>query len=178
MKQRIESLDDFINENKQEDLKSEIYAGRKVKIIRGRYAGCKGEIYDVKFDDNGEIEDNQIDITVDAPGKPKSYLGIEDIKLLESVDKLSIWELYGENLPSIFKRTIYRMPTNEELFEVNEFNLDADCIVQGLGYTIVGRGMNTMESKNMIYNSIQNLCKLFPKNTTYRTALDIARSEN
>ena len=56
-----------------------------VKIIRGRYAGATGKIHDFKLNDEGELVDNQIDILVDKPGNPFSYLGINDI-LIKTVN--------------------------------------------------------------------------------------------
>jgi hypothetical protein len=56
----------------------------KVKITKGRYAGSTGIIHDFQLTDIGELVDNQIDVLVDKPGKPKSYIGLEDI-LIESI---------------------------------------------------------------------------------------------
>lgn len=89
----------------------------------------------------------------------------------------SLWNRHGDKLPSIFKKTIYRLPTDEELEEVNHFNLTANDIDDGFGYTIVGRGMNDSRNKQMILDSIQLLINKYPENTEYQKALDIAKQK-
>ncbi len=69
--------------------------------------------------------------------------------------------------PSIFSKTIYRIPTEEELEEVHKFNLSADEIIQGLGYTIIGRGIRSQENKEKIIQSAKLLYGLYPNNKTY-----------
>jgi len=86
-------------------------------------------------------------------------------------EKQSIWDKYGEKLPSIFRGTIYRLPTKEELEEVNSFNLTSSEISEGFNYTIVGRGMFSDKNKEMIVNSIKMLCDLYPDNKEYKEAL-------
>lgn len=78
----------------------------------------------------------------------------------------------GRSMPTIFTRTIYRLPTNEELFEVNNYQLEADEIVKGFSYTIIGRGMRSPSNVNMIKESIKMLCDLYPENLEYKKALD------
>ena len=58
----------------------------KVKIVRGRHAGSIGTIYDFEFTDDGKLVDNQIDILVDKPGKPRAYLGLDDI-MVETINR-------------------------------------------------------------------------------------------
>jgi hypothetical protein len=58
----------------------------KVKITKGRYAGSTGIIHDFQLTDGGDLVDDQIDILVDKPGKPKSYIGLDDI-LIESINE-------------------------------------------------------------------------------------------
>jgi len=93
--------------------------------------------------------------------------------LNESIEQVytTIWDKYGENLPEIFKKTIYRMPSTSELSNINSFELNANEIIQGLTYTIVGRGMKNAESKNKIFTSISNLSKMYPDNNEYKKAL-------
>ena len=83
----------------------------------------------------------------------------------------NIWDKYGDDLPQIFKHTIYRIPTNDELVDVNSFNLTADDIIQGFGYTIVGRGIKGTENQKMIHDSIKKLSSMFPDNIEYIKAL-------
>lgn len=78
------------------------------------------------------------------------------------------------NLPDIFKRTIYRLPTTEEIAEVHSHNLKAEQLVNGFGYTIIGRGMKSKENGQMIVNSIDLLCKQYPDNKEYKKALEQA----
>lgn len=86
----------------------------------------------------------------------------------------SIWDSHGDRLPSIFKQTIYRLPTDEELIEVDSFKLKSADIIQGVGYTIIGRGMRSLENKRLIIQTIEKLIELFPSNIEYLTALDKA----
>ena len=83
----------------------------------------------------------------------------------------NIWDRHGDKLPEIFRRTIYRVPTEEELEEVNGFELTADDLKQGFGYTIVGRGISTSKTKAMIIESIDKLSRMFPENEEYKKAL-------
>lgn len=75
------------------------------------------------------------------------------------------------NKPNIFRQTIYRIPNEEELRDVNKYNLTAEQIVKGFGYTLIGRGVASNENKNQILESIKLLCKLFPENHEYKEAL-------
>lgn len=96
----------------------------------------------------------------------------------ESVEKFfenkSIWDKHGNNLPKVFKSTIYRLPSREELKEVDSFNLSSNDILSGFKYTIVGRGMMDDKNRNMIINSIKMLCELNPNNKEYKKALSDA----
>jgi len=77
--------------------------------------------------------------------------------------------------PTIFEKTIYRLPTKEELIEVDSRNLSADEILDGFMYTIVGRGIMRREEKNTIIEAIQTLSNMFPDNTKYKEALSKAK---
>lgn len=92
-------------------------------------------------------------------------------------DDKSIWDVYGEKLPSIFKSTIYRMATDKELEEVNSYKLPCDAISQGFGYTIVGRGMYWQKQKDLIIKCISRLCELYPDNKEYKSALQKAQEK-
>jgi hypothetical protein len=67
---------------------------------------------------------------------------------------------------------IYRLPTKSEIEEVNSYNLTSDKIISGFGYTIIGRGIRSMENKKMIYDSIKMLVDMYPDNTEYNKALN------
>lgn len=58
----------------------------KVKIVRGRHAGSIGTIHDFDLTDGGKLVDDQIDILVDKPGKPRAYLGLDDI-MVETINR-------------------------------------------------------------------------------------------
>lgn len=76
------------------------------------------------------------------------------------------------NKPDIFTHTIYRLPTENELIDVNNYNLSSTEILNGFRYTIVGRGIMSIKNKNMIIQSIKLLCELFPDNQNYKIALE------
>jgi hypothetical protein len=82
----------------------------------------------------------------------------------------------NDKSPEIFQKTIYRLPTQKELENVNKFNLSTEDILNGFVYTIVGRGIKDTKNKQMIINSIQKLCDLFPDNNNYTKALDLAKN--
>lgn len=88
----------------------------------------------------------------------------------ENIDKLFETPQSKEK-PGIFNHTIYRLPSKEELENVNSFNLNAEEILNGFSYTIIGRGIFSDKNKEMIIQSIKMLCDLFPENSEYKTAL-------
>ena len=88
----------------------------------------------------------------------------------------NIWDKPGENLPSIFKKTIYRLPTDEELREFEKFDLDSRDVYFGFYYTIVGRGIKSFENKKLIIDSITSLCEMYPENKEYKDALTLAKN--
>jgi hypothetical protein len=73
--------------------------------------------------------------------------------------------------PKIFSNTIYRLPTLEELEDLNKFDLSSEDIVNGFGYTIIGRGIRSKKNKQMIIDSIKMLIDLYPENDNYKDAL-------
>ena len=104
----------------------------------------------------------------------KVKLGLAERKEPVSLvpEKKSIWDKYDKNIPSIFRQTIYRLPTAEELKEFDSYKeLTADDIVQGFSYTIIGRGVNSPKNEAMIRESIAMLAETFPDNTVYKQAL-------
>jgi len=73
--------------------------------------------------------------------------------------------------PVIFTYTTYRLPTDEELDEFKLFpNLTAKDIIDGFGYTIIGRGFNSKENEKKIEDSIKLLLKKYPDNKEYQQA--------
>lgn len=85
---------------------------------------------------------------------------------------LKIYESYKSTTkPDIFNHTIYRLPTDDELLEFENYELSSDDIVNGFKYTIIGRGIASNKNKQMIIDSIQMLCDKFPNNEIYQDAL-------
>ena len=95
---------------------------------------------------------------------------------LKTFDEFLNEETSSQSLPEIFKRTIYRLPTEEEIGEVNSHNLSSRQIVNGFSYTMIGRGIKSKENTDMIVKSIELLCKLYPDNTEYKKALEIVNN--
>ena len=89
----------------------------------------------------------------------KSYYDVKDKKRKKTQSKR--YKKTAGKKPAIFERTIYRLPTKEELIEVNSFNLSPDEIFDGLCYTIVGRGTMRQEEKDTIIKSIRLLDSMF-----------------
>jgi hypothetical protein len=88
----------------------------------------------------------------------------------------TIWEDHKSNLPSIFTRTYYALPTTEQVEEFEKYpNLTAEEIVQGFGYTIVGRGVNSPENSKKIIESIRMLVDRYPDREEYKEALAQAK---
>ena len=81
------------------------------------------------------------------------------------------------NEPKVFDHTIYRIPTTAELqkFEKHPDYTPGDVLAE-FQYTLIGRGILTMENKTQIIKSISNLCEVFPNDKRYKDALDLAKS--
>jgi len=77
--------------------------------------------------------------------------------------------------PSFFSCTQYRLPTKQELREIDDCNCSVDEIIQGTGYAIIGRGIKRQEQKDMILNIIESLCEIDPDNENYKEALEKAK---
>ncbi len=92
---------------------------------------------------------------------------LEELKTLENY--------YMDKKPSIFNHTIYRLPTDAELEEINNYDLSADEIFNGFGYTIIGRGITSTDNKQKIIKSIEMLCEKYPENLEYLSALNLAK---
>ena len=73
--------------------------------------------------------------------------------------------------PSFFRSTKYQEPNDEELKEIHQAKCSEDELRQGLGYAIIGRGIERQQEKDMIISSIERLLKLEPDNEQYKIAL-------
>lgn len=98
-------------------------------------------------------------------------------KFDELFESKNIWEKYGKKLPEIFLRTKYDLPTTEDLIDINSFNLKSDDIIEGFKYTIIGRGITSVENKLKILKSLESLSKLYPDNIEYIKALEKFKNE-
>lgn len=78
------------------------------------------------------------------------------------------------NKPKIFTYTSYRLPSQEELTEINSANLRPEEIFEGLCYTIIGKGIFNTKHKSDIIESINMLINKFPNNENYEKALNLA----
>ena len=85
-------------------------------------------------------------------------------------------EAETKSKPSIFSHTIYRLPTEDELKEVDSCKLSAKEIVNGFGYTIIGRGIKSSKNSQMIKQSVKMLSDLFPENQEYKKAIDLSQN--
>jgi len=81
------------------------------------------------------------------------------------------------NKPKIFTYTAYKLPSKEDLIDIDNCNLPAEEIISGFGYTIVGRGMLGDEQKKDIIKSIQMLVDMFPTNKEYKKALETVKQK-
>jgi len=107
---------------------------------------------------------------------PKSLYtySLDELITLENYyinENKTIWDKYGHNLPKIFTCTKYGLPSDDDLKEINQYNLSADDIIQGFGYTIIGKGIQSSENINNIVKSIKMLCDTYPDNEIYEEAL-------
>lgn len=97
---------------------------------------------------------------------------MKHLKIFENFETVDLTPPEAEVKPSIFSRTIYRLPTADELYELNSYHLDSQKILSGFKYTLIGRGILSQKNKDMIVDSISILCDLFPDNIEYKKALD------
>jgi hypothetical protein len=74
--------------------------------------------------------------------------------------------------PEMFSRTHYRLPTEEDLIDIDSCRLSPKQIVDGFSYTIIGRGMRSAENTIMIATSLGMLYAMFPK-PEYKKAIEI-----
>lgn len=89
----------------------------------------------------------------------------------------TLWERHKE-LPSIFTATYYSLPTSMQLDEFQEYpDLSVEDIVQGFGYTIVGRGVSSPDNCQKIIESIRMLSERYPDREVYKAALVKAKED-
>ncbi len=94
-----------------------------------------------------------------------------DIMVCDTGTAQSIWDKYGDKLPAIFKRTIYRVPTESELRDVARVSFTAPELIQGFTYTMVGRGVCSPKNKSQIIQSLTMLWSMYPDRPEYLEAL-------
>jgi len=86
--------------------------------------------------------------------------------------------LEGDDFQQVFGTTLYREPTAEELEEFENFtDITPEDVLENFHYISVGKGIFSEKHKRQIVDWIGKLCDAYPKNETYRRALDMARSE-
>jgi len=94
-----------------------------------------------------------------------------------AIRESTLWERHKE-LPSIFTRTYYALPTAEQLDEFQSYpNLSLEDVVQGFGYTIVGRGVSSPDNCQKIIESIRMLVDRYPEQEVYKEALIKAKED-
>lgn len=108
--------------------------------------------------DGKPVWQNKRNPSIFSENKGKTWHSVDDKKRKKNRSK----HKKASNEPSIFQRTIYRLPTEKELMEVHSSNLSTDEILKGFCYTIVGRGMMSQENKDKIIKSALLLNNMFP----------------
>lgn len=79
--------------------------------------------------------------------------------------------------PKLFTYTAYRLPNKEDLIDIDNCKLTSDEIIEGFGYTIVGRGILGSKQRKDIIQSIQMLVDMFPTNKEYKKALETVKQK-
>ena len=74
--------------------------------------------------------------------------------------------------PNFFSQTYYRFPNDKEIKEIDNYNLSSNEIINGLTYSIVGKGIMDENKKNMIIDSIKMLIEFNENNQEYIHALE------
>lgn len=119
-----------------------------------------GEIYDVKKD--LDLLEKTLKNHITEPIEYTQY---------ESVKNFNDFIINEKCKPSFFNKTCYREPTNSELEEINKCKLNSKEVIDGLTYSIVGRGMLNEKTKLTIISALSSLVKMFPENNEYAKAL-------
>ena len=79
-------------------------------------------------------------------------------------------------IPNMFYSTKYRLPTDEDLVEIDSCNLSAKEIVNGFSYTIIGKGLRSAENTRLITKSLEMLHAMFP-NPKYKKAIELYKED-
>jgi hypothetical protein len=82
-----------------------------------------------------------------------------------------------KKLPDIFTHTIYREPTDEEIADLKNYDLSGQDIMNGLDYTIIGRGILDDKNKKMILKSFKRIVDAYPDNTSFAAGYDHAKTK-
>ena len=135
----IQTFEGFLNESSLNEWRKpaveDLVHNMKIKITKGRYAGSTGIIHDFQLTDSGDLVDDQIDILVDKPGKPKSYIGLDDI-LIESVKKTWINEDAAITLDLSNKEVAVSIKSKL----ATKYIKDTKLLVYNAAYAIVSHG--------------------------------------
>jgi len=67
--------------------------------------------------------------------------------------------------------TVKRFPTRDELEQINDMDLSSDKVVELFVNAIIGKDSGDEDSKQMVMQSIQMLCGMYPENPEYADAL-------
>ena len=125
----------------------------------------------IKEDEVGEFKKNQsfknqkLKTQIKIITQGLRQLG-EALKTLDKYKDTSTKTASDE--PSFFKSTHYRLPTKEELVEINNSKPTLSELRQGFGYNIIGRGLLGQKQKEMLIKCAEMLCGMFPDNETYK----------
>ncbi len=88
------------------------------------------------------------------------------------IKKFNEFKPLNEN--EVFKSTIYRVPTEEELKPFLETNLDPKSIYNEICYTIIGKGIRSHENKAKILMTAKKLVQSFPQDQRFQEVLKMA----
>ena len=77
--------------------------------------------------------------------------------------------------PSYFDCTHYRLPTQEEIIEIDAANLPAEKIAQGIGYNMVGKGIKDDGIRAQMVEAAELLIAHNPANVEYKKALELVK---
>lgn len=87
---------------------------------------------------------------------------------IDTSEQVHIHDL--KKVPSYFERTWYELPTQQQIKQIHQYNLTPNQIKQGIGYTIVGRGISSRETDNMEIEVIDMLIQKYPNDEIYKQA--------
>jgi len=100
---------------------------------------------------------------------------INEHKIIDPLISTTINDEKRKEFPFIFKYTLYRIPTNEEMKAFEKYpELTPKQILNEFGYIQIGKGILSDKIKNKIVESIQKLCDLYPEDSRYKESLKLA----